>query len=238
MYQNIKHLIIVSALAGCTAVTVSAQTDRTTTSDENRSSQSTTTATTGSEKADHKTTEFIKDAAWDNNMEIALAEVAARKAQNPELKTFAQKLQQDHMQAEQQLQPLAQKYGVDLSQAMKAKTSREVTKFEKEDSGAKWDQKFAEAALKSHYKDIDKFQDAANRLQAADVKEYATTMLPKLRQHFDQAVNVARTVGVDQSTIARYEKKLPASVGGTSEQQENLKGTGSSSDQGTSTEKH
>src|SRR6185369_13348751 len=65
--------------------------------------------------------------------------------------------------------------------------------------------------------EIKKFEDAATKLQETDVKQYAQTTLPKLRQHFDRAVTVARAVGVDQSTISSYSKKVPSAVGGTSD---------------------
>src|SRR5690242_10247108 len=53
---------------------------------------------------------FIRDAARANDSEVALAEIGVSKAQNADLKTFCQQMQQDHIQANKNLQPLAQKY--------------------------------------------------------------------------------------------------------------------------------
>lgn len=176
----------------------------------------TQSSSTSSSQADHKTTAFIKEAARGNDMEIAMGEMAARKAQNADLKSFAQQLQQDHTQANTQLQPIAQKYGVQIDQPMGHK--HELSKFEKEQAGPEFDKAFVTEMLRDHQKDIDKFEKAATQLTTPDVKQYAETMLPKLREHFQRAEQIAKEVGVDQNTISKYQAKLPEGVGGTSDQ--------------------
>lgn len=205
MRKTLRNTLLITAVATMAAMTARAD------------DQTTSGSTSTHSKGDSKTISFIKDAAKDNNMEVAMAEVGAQKATNPELKSFCQQLQQDHTQANQQLQPLAQKYGVSIEQPVKGLAHHEMNKFEKEASGSKFDQDFATEMLKSHQKDIKKFEEASTNLQDADVKQYAQTMLPKLQQHFDRAVTVAKAVGVEQSTISSYSKKLPAGVGGTSD---------------------
>jgi len=231
MRKTLTNSLLITAVATMATFTIRAADDQTTPS----ASGSTSTSSTHT-KADSKTISFIKDAANDNNMEVAMGEVGARKGQNAELKSFCQQLQQDHTAANQQLQPIAQKYGVQIEMPMKGHAHHEMAKFEKEESGAKFERDFATEMLKSHEKDIKKFEEAANNLQETDVKQYAQAMLPKLRQHFDRAATVARAVGVDQSTISSYSKKVPASVGGTSDSDVNTtKGAGAKDlDNGTS----
>src|SRR5690242_19285497 len=79
--------------------------------------------------------------------------------------------------------------------------------------------------LTDHQKAISKFDKASQELQSADVKQYAETMLPKLREHFQKAADIARTVGVAPSTISAIAKKLPA-VGGTIETIQSSHGAG------------
>src|SRR6185369_9911327 len=87
--------------------------------------------------------------------------------------------------------------------------------------------------LKNHQKDIAKFEKASSKVQEADVKQYAESMLPKLREHLQHAATVAGSVGVDQSTISSVMSKAP-SVGGTTDTQETTTGKASSTktDQG------
>jgi putative membrane protein len=175
-------------------------------------------------KADHITTAFLKEAARDNAAEIGLAEVGARQAQNAELKSYCEMLQKDHAQVNKDLEGIAQRYGVATNQSPTRRDEKEVAKFEKL-TGSEFDQKFAEQMLTDHQKAISKYEKASQDLQAAEVKQYAETMLPKLRDHFQKAADIARTVGVDPSTISAITKKLPA-VGGTIETIESSHGAG------------
>jgi putative membrane protein len=233
MRKEIKQVVIVSVIAGCTAFVASAQVGATNTTDE--SGYGSTSA--ASPKADRKTTEFIKDAARDNSKEIAMMEVATQKAQNSELKSYAQKLHQDHMQAYQQIQQLAQAHGVTLEDQSKAKQEREVTKLSKEETGAKWDQNFAENALKDHANDIQKYEEASNQVKADDVKQFVQAQIPQLQQHFQEAQSVARNVGVSESTIASYAKRVSTAVGGTGEDKNTSTGSGTGASQSTNTHK-
>lgn len=161
------------------------------------------------------TTRFLKEAAADNALEVAMAEVAVRKAQNEQVKTFAQQLQQDHQAANQQLEPIARKHGVTVNEPLPRHEQRELTRLEKQSAGAKFDQKYVTEMLREHQKDVAKFEKAASEVQDPEVKQYIDTMLPKLRQHFQHAVTVARAVGVDESTISSISKRMPPAVGGS-----------------------
>lgn len=221
MLKTLRTACAVSAIAGLGVLNLPAADTQTTTG----TSDYGTTAKSSS--ADHASKSFIKEALKDNQTEIDLGALGAEKAQNADLKKFCQEIQKDHTQANQELQPLATKYGI----STETSKTHEVNKFEKENAGAEFDKKLATEMLKSHQKDISKFEKAANKVQEADVKQYAENMLPKLRQHLQHAETVARSVGVDQSTISSVMSKTPA-VGGTSESQESTTGTSGKSDQG------
>jgi putative membrane protein len=166
--------------------------------------------------SDRAASRFIKEAARNNETQVSLAQVGAQKAQNTDLKSFCEKLERDHTKASKDLQALAQKYNVNTEPS--GSEQREVTKLEKDNAGVKFDQQLATELLKGHQRDITKFEKASTQIQEADVKEYIDTMLPKLKDHFQQAQTVARSVGVDESTITSSAKKVTsAAVGGTAE---------------------
>src|ERR1041385_9238616 len=54
-------------------------------------------------------------------------------------------------------------------------------------TGAEFDKEYAKAMLKEHQQDISTFEKAAEKVQEADIKQYAQDMLPKLRSHFKHA---------------------------------------------------
>lgn len=219
--KTLRTACVVTAVAGLAAFAAQARGDQNTTTGT-AGYQTTTESTAG---GDHSAKSFIKQAFQGNQMEIDLANVGISKAQNAELKSLCQMIEKDHTQANTELQPIAQKYGV--NEQTSSRTERKANKFEKESSGPEFDKKFATELLKDHQKDIAKFQRAASKLQETDVKQYAENMLPKLREHLQKAATVAQEVGVDQSTITSIMSKTPA-VGGTAETQESTTGTGTS----------
>jgi putative membrane protein len=228
MLKKLKTACILTTITGLSALGVRAADTTTTTGTSGYQTTTTTGRTPDSTSASHAAKSFIKEAYHDNEMEIEMGGLGATKAQNAELKSFAQQIQKDHTQANRDLEPLAQKYGVDLE----PKHEHGVSKFEKENSGVEFDKKFATDMLKDHQKAISKFEKAASKLQEADVKQYAENMLPKLREHLQKAETVARQVGVDQSTISSY-TKTSGGLGGTSDTQESTTGTESTTGSGT-----
>jgi putative membrane protein len=184
------------------------------------------TSTERSTAAEHGKMEaktFLKYAVSDNEAEIAFADLAISKAQNQEAKSFAQNLRRDHVQVRTDLEPLAQKYGVDVQDA-KSNATNKLSSLQGL-SGAEFDKKFAEAALKCHQKDIAMYKKASQQLQEQDVKQFVQKILPKLQSHQQHASRVAQTVGVDQSTISAMMKESPEAVGGTSDEEEGEKTT-------------
>ncbi len=219
--KTLQRGLLITTAAGLTTMAgqVYAQQSQNQNTYSGNSSQTSGSQSSGSEKVSSSASRFIKEAVRGNDMEIGMGEIGARKAQNPELKAFCEQLQQDHTKANDQLKPMAQKYGITLEQSQGRHHERELTSLDKEQAGAKWDQKFATEMLKDHQKDIAKYERAASDIQESDLKQYVQQTLPVLQQHFQRAETVAKAVGVSDSTISSYAKKLPASVGGTSSDQ-------------------
>src|SRR5690348_14420631 len=159
--------------------------------------------------------QFIKEAARANEAEVALAEIGARKAQNADLKAFCRQMQQDHLQANKQLQPIAQKYGVIINQPVKGSTDHELTKLNEMQPGSAFDKKLSTEFLKKHQQAIHKFESEATKGSAPDTQQYAQTMLPQLQDHLRHAEAVAQSAGVDNTTISSIVNGAPPAVGGT-----------------------
>jgi len=172
-----------------------------------------------------KGSSFVKEASAGNQSEIALAQLAQQKAQNPEVKNLAAMLQQDHQQAQEKLQTIAQTHGLTLDQSPTWTQRRTQGKLEKL-TGAEFDQQYAKDMLEDHVTDIKKFQKAAQNVEDTDVKQYAQEILPKLQTHLVHAESAAKSAGVDESTINSLTKDVQTGMGGTGENQENSRGMG------------
>jgi putative membrane protein len=182
------------------------------------------TTTSGNANLSSKGSSFVKEAAEGNQSEIALAQLAQQKAQNPEVKNLADMLQKDHQQAQEKLQTIAQAHSVTLETSPTFTQKRAQSKLEKL-TGAEFDQQYAKDMLEDHVKDIKKFQKASANVEDTDVKQYAQEMLPKLQTHLQHAESAARSAGVDESTITSITKNTPGAMGGTGENQESTHGT-------------
>lgn len=173
----------------------------------------TTTPNAGaSENTSHRAKEFIKDAAQGNAAEIALSNVAETKSQNPQVKQLAQMLMTDHQQANQQLQTIAQSHGVTIDPSLDMMNKHEVNRLEKADA-TDFDKEYTTLMLKDHVKAIKDFQEAAGKLDEADVKQYAQSVLPKLREHLEKSEAAARAAGVEDSKINSIVKDVALNGG-------------------------
>ena len=172
-----------------------------------------------------KGSSFVKEASEGNQSEIALAQLAQQKAQNPEIKSLAQMIQQDHQQAQEKLQTIAQTHGLTLDTTPTWSQRRAQSKLEKL-SGAEFDQQYAKDMLEDHVTDIKKFQKASQNIEDSDVKQYAQDCLPKLQAHLQHAESAAKSAGVDASTVTSITKNMPAGIGGSGDNQESSRGAG------------
>jgi len=172
-----------------------------------------------------KASDFIKAASLGNQSEIAMAQLAQQKAQNPAVKELAQMIRQDHQQAQEKVQALAQTHGITLDQTQGWSERRAQSKLEKL-NGADFDQQYSKDMLEDHVADIKKFQKASQQLQETDVRQYAQDTLPTLQKHLQHTEAAARSAGVDQSTITSITKSVPESVGGVGDKPESGHGAG------------
>ena len=173
------------------------------------------------------TKSFLKEAYAGNAAEVKLAEVAETKSDNAQVKQFASTLKQDHQQANEKLQPIAQAHGVTVSDTLDPKDQKAVDRLQKL-SGSDFDKEYTKAMLKDHKKDIGEYEKAAAQIKEADVKQYAQDTLPTLQEHLKDGQQAAQAAGVDPATISSILKeKSPGGMGGTGDESEHQSGTDS-----------
>lgn len=167
---------------------------------------------------------FLQEAIQGNEAEIALAEVAQRKAQSPQVKQLAADLAKDHREANQKLRPIAQQHGITMNQSLSNKKDEKLDELQTL-NGSEFDKSYVKAMLKDHQKDIQKYQQALRNIPESDVKLYVQGVLPTLRQHLQHAKQAAQAVGIDQNTISSLTEEV-SPIGGTSDQSDRQIGGG------------
>lgn len=197
-----SHLIVACALA---AAPLGAQADD---SDSSKSKSASASEHFGTNKES-----IIKNSAKMNLATQKFADLAQEKAQSQELKQFAQTLKQDHQKAQQDLERLAQKHSVTLPTTVDDKCQQEISRLEAL-SGEEFDREFAKGAIEGHAMAVAHLQKASSAAEDTDLRQYTQQMLSKIKQHQSKGREIAKAVGVDQTTISSLETKAQNAVGG------------------------
>lgn len=147
------------------------------------------------DKLDRADRKFIQEAAESGMFETQVSQVAASKATDPAVKSFAETLNKDHSDANNELVQLANSKGVELPAAPPRGKRRDVEKMGKM-SGKEFDQHFVrEVGIKDHQKDIKKFETAQNKVKDPELKAWITKTLPHLKEHLAMAEKLPEAGG-------------------------------------------
>ena len=158
---------------------------------------------------------FLVCAAIDNQCEIQLAQLAQTKAQDQKVKDIAQKMVQDHQQAEQQLRQAAQESGVTLPSGLPMIKQQGLKVFQSL-SGRDFDQQFISHMRAAHAKAVNEYQDVAQLAKNDQIKQFASKTLPTLQQHFQDVQQEATALGLPSGMEAQPAgARMPGSSGGT-----------------------
>jgi putative membrane protein len=128
--------------------------------------------------------DFWSEAAIGGMAEVELGRLASQKAQNADVKKFAQMMVTDHSKANDELKSIAQKKNIVLPTALDSKHQSDISKFQSA-SGADFDKQYVDAMVEDHEKDVAFFQRQSETGTDPDAKAFATKTLPVLKKHLD-----------------------------------------------------
>ena len=165
---------------------------------------------------------FIKDACKGGHIEAQMGKMGVQRAQNAQVKQFAQTLADDHSKANTELKQLASSKGITLPEPSDkitgiadeadstrvreregadadggkdhAEFKREWQKLESA-SGTDFDRQFVSMAVKCHEKGVKEFEKVSQGTGDAEVKAYAAKTLPTLQAHLRTAQSLQSQVG-------------------------------------------
>ena len=135
-------------------------------------------------KADRK---FIQEAASSGMFEVQAAQLATTKASDPNVKSFAGMLIDQHTKANDELVKLANAKGVELPAAPQRSLRSDIEKMGKKE-GQEFDREFVRnVGIKAHEKDIKLFEKAGKDLKDPELKAFVQKTLPTLKEHLAMA---------------------------------------------------
>lgn len=146
----------------------------------------TTTPAAGArlERADRR---FVERAAEGGMAEVALAQVARERATDPQVKAFAQRMAEDHGQANQALAQLAGTKGVELPAEPPRGARRDVERMGAMKPGPDFDRAYMKHMVDDHKKTVTEFGKASREARDPEVKAFAAKQLPTLENHLELA---------------------------------------------------
>lgn len=136
---------------------------------------------------------FVQQASANNQAEIELGRLGTQHAASDSVKQFASQMVDDHGKAGDQLKQIAGGKSLALSEQPDAAHRRVIERLGKM-NGAEFDRAFVRQMVQDHQKTVELFQRQARAGEDKDLKAFADSTLPTLRQHLEHARSLEREV--------------------------------------------
>lgn len=166
---------------------------------------------------------FLAGAYRDGLAEIQLSQLAVQKATNDDVKRFAQRMIDDHTQANNQIATLAQQKGITLSNAPSPEQQAVANELSAL-SGADFDKAYMDENVVMHVKDVRQAQQQADQGRDPQIASFAQQVSPTLASHLASAIDIDGRIRADalfsayQNSRAQIQFANLALLQGSSEQ--------------------
>jgi len=129
---------------------------------------------------------FLEKAAQANAAEVKISQAAQTRALRPAIKSFADRMVEDHSALNREIEAMAKKKGVAVTTEPDAAHLMKFGSLQKLEGGA-FDRAYVDLMIEDHTAAVHLFEQAASDSADADEKKFAETTLPMLREHLEAA---------------------------------------------------
>jgi putative membrane protein len=147
---------------------------------------------------------FVKKAALTGLTEVELGRIALKKSQDPQVRTFAQRMVTDHGKANEELTSIADRKQLQVPKALDSEHQGMVQELSSK-SGADFDAAYAKHMAEGHAKAVELFK-AESKASDSDLSAFASKTLPTLEEHKKLADKLAantRSASAESSSSNR-----------------------------------
>ena len=142
------------------------------------------------------TVSFLEHAAEEQWMEMALGQLATRKAADEQVKQFGARMLEDHKKAGLELRTLVLREGIELH-AQPLERHRELIVKLSQLSDKEFDRAYITSMLQDHAQNVKDFGQHALVGENTEVRQWAAGALPVLKDHLDKAKTIASSLGIE-----------------------------------------
>jgi putative membrane protein len=128
---------------------------------------------------------FLTEAIEHNYAEIKLAQLAAQKSANADIKKVAQTLEREHTEALNKLKSIAQRKSLQAPVSENDKARNKYENFNKKDA-AEFDKDWCREMTDEHKSEIKKLEKEWDRLKDPDIRNWISQTLPRIRNHYSE----------------------------------------------------
>ena len=125
---------------------------------------------------------FAEMAASSNMFEIKSSELALERAENEDVRAFAEKMVQDHTRAGEEMKAAAEAEGVTPPEAMVEKHQAQLDQLEAVE-GDTFEQAYLAAQATAHDEAVSLFDTYATQGKEGALRDFAAKTLPTLQEH-------------------------------------------------------
>jgi putative membrane protein len=135
---------------------------------------------------------FVKEAGTGGLAEVELSKIAQKSA-NADVKSFADRMVQDHTKANQELASIASGLGIDVPKTLDAEHERMRQKLAGL-HGKAFDEQYMRDMVEDHNKTVMLFQTEERSGQSPELKQFAQKTLPILQTHQKMAQELSQKI--------------------------------------------
>lgn len=138
---------------------------------------------------------FVRKAAEGGLAEVQLGKLAAEKGASDEVKSFGQKMVDDHTKLNEKMGPVADSMGVMTPKHLNKEDQAEYDKLSAL-SGDAFDKEYIAFMVKDHHADLREFRIEANNTTDANLKQVVTEGAQVIHDHMVMIDKIARSRGI------------------------------------------
>lgn len=151
------------------------------------------------QKMDNDDISAMKQIAQSNLNEVAAGKTGVSKAQSPDVKSFAQKMIDEHTKMFEEISALAKRKDVSIPKDANMKDMAQMKLIERK-SGADFDREFMEHMVKEHETALKDVEAIAAKAKDADFKAALQKATPKIKEHLEHAQRLAKGAAAGASS--------------------------------------
>ncbi|HEX7159240.1 MAG TPA: DUF4142 domain-containing protein [Edaphobacter sp.] len=138
---------------------------------------------------------FLRQAAEGSLAEVQFGKLAAEKGASDDVRSFGQKMVDDHTKLNQQLVPIADSMGVSVPKHLNREDQAEYAKLSAL-SGDAFDKEYIALMVKDHHADLRDFRTEANNTTDAELRQAVVDGANVIHDHMVMIDKIAHNKGI------------------------------------------